>query len=213
VIAKCGEINIWHWAHRKAESCDDWYEPETEWHRNWKLIFGKEHTEVVIQKDGIRHIADIKTKDNVIIELQNSPIQKQVVQRREIFYGERMLWVINGVGFKENFRSWERQDGLSDDYYRARDYHESPEGWIDQDTGELIPRLKKEGVFTWSRPRKSWADVQRPVFIDFGDERIFRVFEGMGSASGKGKYIPKVDFIEKYGGDLNLLDLVVVNKK
>ena len=104
VFSKCGEINIWHWAHRKDESCDTWYEPETKWHKNWKLIFGKENCEIVITKDGIKHIADIFTNESVVIELQNSPIQKPIIRRRENFYGERMLWVINGMHFKHNFK-------------------------------------------------------------------------------------------------------------
>src|SRR6188508_3282245 len=83
VFSKCGEVNVWHWAHYKDESCDHWYEPETEWHKNWKLIFSKENCEIVITKDGIRHIADIQTKEEVIIELQNSPIQKPIIRSRE----------------------------------------------------------------------------------------------------------------------------------
>lgn len=35
VIARCGNVNMWHWAHQKGFDCDDWYEPESEWHRNW----------------------------------------------------------------------------------------------------------------------------------------------------------------------------------
>jgi len=82
VFSKCGEVNVWHWAHHKDESCDSWYEPETEWHKNWKLTFGKDNCEIVIIKDSIRHIADIFTKENVVIELQNSPIQKPIIRKR-----------------------------------------------------------------------------------------------------------------------------------
>ena len=32
VIAKCGEIMSHHWAHKSLKECDDWYEPETDWH-------------------------------------------------------------------------------------------------------------------------------------------------------------------------------------
>lgn len=39
VISKCGEVNVWHWAHTKLESCDKWYEPETKWHKDWKNKF------------------------------------------------------------------------------------------------------------------------------------------------------------------------------
>ena len=103
LIPKCGEINIWHWAHQKEEGCDSWYEPETEWHKNWKLMFGKDNCEIVMNRDDVRHIADIRTTGDIVIELQNSPIQKDVIRKRESFYGDRMLWVVNGKPFKEHF--------------------------------------------------------------------------------------------------------------
>ena len=45
LIAKCGEIVIHHWAHKKK--CDDyWWENETQWHRNWKNKFPDEWQEI-----------------------------------------------------------------------------------------------------------------------------------------------------------------------
>ena len=32
IIAKCGRVKIWHWAHESRIDCDDWYEPMSEWH-------------------------------------------------------------------------------------------------------------------------------------------------------------------------------------
>lgn len=34
VIAKCGTRKIWHWAHRAVKMCDQWWEPETDWHKS-----------------------------------------------------------------------------------------------------------------------------------------------------------------------------------
>lgn len=113
VFSKCGEVNVWHWTHFKGENCDPWYEPESFWHKHWKMTFGKENAEIGINKDGERHFADILTKDNVVIELQNSPILKPIIREREDFYGERMLWLINGEEFKKNLivkDYWEDQD-------------------------------------------------------------------------------------------------------
>lgn len=102
VISKCGELKLWHWAHAKNQICDDWYEPETEWHRDWKFLFGKEHSEVIIKKEGKKHIADVLTWGGVVIELQNSPISTSTIREREEFYGEKMIWVINSEPFSEN---------------------------------------------------------------------------------------------------------------
>ena len=38
-IAKCGERNRHHWAHKSKKNCDHWWEIETAWHRNWKDKF------------------------------------------------------------------------------------------------------------------------------------------------------------------------------
>ena len=55
-IAKCGEKNIWHWAHKGKRKCDHWWENETEWHRNWKNQFPVECQEFVQIADDVRNI-------------------------------------------------------------------------------------------------------------------------------------------------------------
>lgn len=210
VFSKCGEINIWHWAHQVDESCDSWYEPETEWHKNWKLVFGKDNSEIVIKKDNTRHIADIYTNDLVVIELQNSPIQKEVIRVRENFYGERMIWVLNGIPFKQNFSI--RISPLENraEYYWGIHYIKTTSGTIvDKRTGNTVYKPTNERDFFWSWPRKTWEEVKMHLFIDFGDQYLFKVTEGMGTKSGKGKLISKVDFIRKYGGDTELLHLLI----
>jgi ssDNA-binding Zn-finger/Zn-ribbon topoisomerase 1 len=39
MVAKCGRVKVWHWAHKGAPPCDPWWENETEWHREWKDRF------------------------------------------------------------------------------------------------------------------------------------------------------------------------------
>lgn len=205
VFAKCGEINIWHWAHHKDESCDSWYEPETLWHKNWKLVFGKDNSEVIIKHDGIRHIADINSKSDVVIELQNSPIQKQIIRKREEFYGQRMLWLINGAQFVLNFSTRQRTWPIN--------WTRTFEGWVNISTGEVRSLLEdmetKDLSFYWSWARKSWEDVQRPVFIDFGRDKLFWVKDGMGTSCGTGINVLKKNFIKKYQGNSDLLRLVI----
>jgi hypothetical protein len=213
VFSKCGEINVWHWSHQKDESCDSWYEPETEWHKNWKLAFGKEYCEIIITKEGVKHIADIQTKDSVIIELQNSPIQKPVIRRRERFYGERMLWLVNGIHFKQNFRiSSLRLEG-DEDYINWRlNYLKNPYGTDEKISGKIFSTQTKHLTFSWSWPRKSWTDAERHIFIDFGDQNLFWVYEGMGTNRGTGKQISKESFLKKYGGNTELLTTLITNK-
>jgi competence protein CoiA len=185
VRSRCGDVNAWHWAHFEGENCDPWYEPESYWHIHWKLTFGKDNAECRIEKNNKWHIADILTNENVVIELQNSPIQKPVIREREEFYGERMLWVINGHCFKENFT--------------IKDFDNLWLPWIKRHN--LPIEKTKEKVFEWSWARKSWSDVQRHVLIDFEEESLFMVKVGMGTKRGKGIYVSKEAFIKKYGGN------------
>jgi competence CoiA-like predicted nuclease len=98
VFSKCGEVNVWHWAHKNKEECDSFGEPETEWHKKWKDFFSDEYQEVKIGN----HRADIKNKYGKIIELQNSSISSKEINEREKFYGSSMIWIINKETLAKN---------------------------------------------------------------------------------------------------------------
>lgn len=134
VQAKCGFFNTWHWAHN-ANECDPWSEPESDWHKRWKARFPQEQTEVVIDN----HRADIRTNTGYIIELQHSPINVEKIQEREAFYGEKMVWVIDGAPFQGYFQNYS--------FIRDAD-------------------SRRVEVFTWQHRQKRWWYAQRPVFID-----------------------------------------------
>lgn len=102
MIAKCGQINIWHWQHFGERFCDDWLENETEWHRKWKEHFPLECREVIIEENGELHIADVKTAHGTVIEFQNSSISSTTITIRENFY-ENMVWIVNAMHFQERF--------------------------------------------------------------------------------------------------------------
>jgi competence CoiA-like predicted nuclease len=104
VNAKCGSTNIWHWAHDSLEDCDNWkYEPKTKWHLHWQNRFHKDDIEKVIVKNKKFHIADIVGNNDVVIEIQNSPISAEEIIARELFY-EKMIWILNGYQFAENIK-------------------------------------------------------------------------------------------------------------
>ncbi|MBI1307604.1 MAG: hypothetical protein GC181_13460 [Bacteroidetes bacterium] len=197
VFSKCGETNIWHWSHFKKTDCDLWNEPESLWHKQWKLTFGKDNNEIRIDKDGKWHIADVLTNNKVIIELQNSLISKTTIREREEFYGERMIWLINGASFKQNLivkDFWEDED-----YRMIKSLPQKPVRWI-RKKPEII-KGKNDQFFDWKRPRRSWIAVERHIFIDFNCDKLFWVKEGMGTNQIRGTYIAKTDFIKKYGGN------------
>lgn len=106
VMAKCGEIVSWHWAH-KADDCDQWHEPESEWHLAWKRKFPAEWQEIVIGN----HRADVKTP-KLVVELQASCISADEIREREAHY-KNMVWLLRGDDFRDNLSLRKREGYLS----------------------------------------------------------------------------------------------------
>ena len=96
MVARCGTRRVWHWAH-KGVRCDDWWEPETGWHRAWKDEFPADWQEVIHRSDtGERHIADVRTPHGLVIEFQHSRLPPEERSARENFYGN-MVWVVDAT--------------------------------------------------------------------------------------------------------------------
>lgn len=97
VIGHKGDFKIKHWKHYKRPDCDDWHEPVSEWHSFWQNQFPEHCREVLVSNGVIKHRADIKLDNEIVIEIQNSPIKSAEIAKREKFYGtNKMLWIING---------------------------------------------------------------------------------------------------------------------
>ena len=91
MVARCGEFNVWHWAHRSRSHCDTWWENEGPWHRNWKSQFPTAWQEVLqTAEDGERHIADVKTDRDWVLEFQNSYLNPQERRSRDAFYSPKL---------------------------------------------------------------------------------------------------------------------------
>ena len=87
IVAKCGDERIWHWSHKGNRTCDPWWENQTEWHRAWKGQFPTERQEIIhTAPNGEKHIADVKTDQNYVIEFQHSHLNPQERIVREAFY-------------------------------------------------------------------------------------------------------------------------------
>lgn len=196
VLAKCGSIKIWHWAHKSNFECDKWGEHETEWHINWKNEFPREQQEIIIKKcisdycnnkkynhnhideynhgdcvdcEFIKHIADIKTK-YLVIELQNSIISPEEIIEKELFYGN-MIWVLNGDKFGN---------------------------------GLCLRRKGEIFTFRWKHPPKSWWNATKPLFIDFCDGKtMFELKKVYNSipCGGWGRLLSKQEFLKRFKDD------------
>lgn len=152
VIAKCGNQKVWHWAHRNNVSCDNWWEPETEWHRNWKNNYPADWQEISVldKRTGEKHISDILTTHNLIIEFQHSPIKPEERVSREKFY-KNMVWIVDGTRLKRDYprfiKEW-KNNGISDVY-----------------------KTDKSGIFEVGFPEycfpSAWLESSVPVVFDF----------------------------------------------
>ena len=100
LIAKCGQINVWHWSHIGGTDCDPWHEHETPWHRRLKKLaleaFSNAKPEHTIRNEyGVCHRADIYLADSGhVLEFQHSPISANEIYSRECFYGN-MVWIFD----------------------------------------------------------------------------------------------------------------------
>ena len=192
VIAKCGELNIWHWAHENRSDCDSWsYEPMSQWHLRWQEKFSPNNREVFISRNGETHIADIVGKNGTIIEVQNSPISTADIENRELFYND-MCWIINSDKFWHNITfkcfdiDYEREMNL---YFEP--YQGEPNKYIVRvptlRNSDIIRALKANGFVLCDEDdydEELWENT-RPIFNKEFPEDVIKSFH---------KYIFDTDF-------------------
>lgn len=94
-----------HFAHKRGTEClDTWKHDMSEWHYNWQRLFPAENREVVVEKDGVKHRADVLI-NNFVIEFQHSPITAKEITERNNFYlscGYTVVWVFDAEGKIKN---------------------------------------------------------------------------------------------------------------
>ncbi|NYZ12641.1 hypothetical protein HL658_08770 [Azospirillum sp. RWY-5-1] len=155
MVAKCGRVKIWHWAHKGCPPCDPWWETETNWHRAWKNCFPMDWQEVshIDPYSGERHIADIKTPYGFVIEFQHSIIHHTERYEREAFY-KNMIWVVDGL--RNSFDLTYFNIGIS---------------------GPVQNNPLAYKINWWGRSRllHNWADSGAKVYLDFGGENLWRL--------------------------------------
>jgi len=153
LVAKCGEVYIHHWAHKKK--CDDyWWENETEWHRNWKNKFPKDWQEVIqYAESGEKHIADVKTSSGWVIEFQHSAIAREERDSRDYFYN-KLIWIIDGTRRTTDIKQF--QNLIND------------AGFVSNEPFILITQW-------WSKDYRlirEWSDSKSLVLFDFGKSEV-----------------------------------------
>lgn len=133
-----------YFAHQKNRICTDtWKYEMSEWHREWQNLFPKECQEIVMEKDGVKHRADVRV-GKTVIEFQHSPISSSEFAERNRFYtscGYAVVWVFDAEGKIKNQN------------------HTNPTF--------LDPVLSKPGDFCWLRKKETFIQplVQNDILI------------------------------------------------
>lgn len=165
-----------HFAHKAKSLCDEWKSDMSEWHYSWQEKFPLGCREVVLEKDGVKHRADVLIKDTVI-EFQHSPISVEEFNARNQFYlgcGKHVIWIFdmtnkikltNESGFyfgHSNILKLSRIRHCFRDYSRMCGY-----SLFFQDGDNLFLILKEEfGEFTCFNPGVTLT--QNAFLKDFG---------------------------------------------
>jgi hypothetical protein len=149
MVAKCGQVRIWHWAHLGRRDCDRWWESETKWHRDWKDQFPADWQEIAHPAgDGERHIADVKTHDGWVLEFQHSHLRSEERRAREAFY-QSLIWVVDGLR-------------------RGRDLAQFSRAWTRGESRHPLSSKRRISAPD-SALFRDWAGSPAHVFFDFGD--------------------------------------------
>jgi len=165
VIAKCGTRKIWHWAHKSKTECDNWWEPETEWHRTWKNNYPTDWQEVSLldERTGEKHIADVRTVHNLIVEFQHSPIKPEERTSREQFY-KNMVWIVDGTRLKYDYPRFLK--GKKNSFENTIFYN--------TDNSKIF----RVDLIDWCFPT-AWLESSVPVILDFRGDGSMDDSEGL----------------------------------
>lgn len=180
VKACVGEI-LQYWAYvGGAPKLPPGYEPESEWHEQWKAAINDACCEVVMGPNN-EHRADILGSDNTVIEIQHSRIDIRDSRDRVDFYqtltGRRVIWVVDIQDF------WRKTFTL--------DGHRNEKGQF---------------LVKWSPVRK-WlkdliGDTDTECYLEFNQtsDKLLKAWVNQGTIYAT--YVPKRTFFMRHMNDV-----------
>ncbi len=194
VIPRQGAVKAWHFSH-VIPCMDNWNHDMSDWHREWQDKFPPQCQETIVEKDGVKHRADVLV-DDTVIEFQHSPISADEVNKRNAFYtaaGYKVIWVFDVADQWDSEHIYEdKQDSTK---YHWRNANRSLTGVVPQSSSmvavllELSHPCPEEDApdpwlvkVEWARPDGVWADYRLfmvdsdfypDIFTPEGREAIF----------------------------------------
>ncbi len=167
MIPRCGEVRVHHWAHKSKVDCDPWWEPETDWHRNWKNEFPLRWQEQIFEDEatGERHIADVHTLAGLSVEVQHSHLDPEERRSREAFY-KNMLWIVDGSRLERNRKKiLEWRNAMVE----IVQYKKRTNLFLTDKADELFPKDWLESpapvCFDYMGPKADLLSTSQPLFL------------------------------------------------
>ena len=99
MIAKTGDVKVWHWAHR-TENPGCASAGESEWHLGWKALGPPDSQERTV---GNRR-ADVLAPGGFTVEAQKSALTAAEVAQREADWKGRLVWIFDAIDACEEGR-------------------------------------------------------------------------------------------------------------
>jgi competence protein CoiA len=166
-------------------------------------------------------VADIKTAQGIVIELQHSGMPLGELQSRESFY-KRMIWIIDGKPFAKNFKIYPEQLPHPDSKILNDVVFEGPRAtafWrrseqnpnselveihsVRKIADDIAEDYRGHHFFSWTRPRNIWYAALSPVFIDFGGEELFLIKKYKPETHRVIEIVSKKALLEENGGSFS----------
>lgn len=196
VVAKCGELMIWHFAHKTNDNNCIFGKGKGNWHYLWQNKFPIDCVEY--KKDN--HIADIFIKETAI-ELQESPISLEEIKERNLSWGDNTIWIVSAdkPGFEEqmvnDINTGEHSNNIYDNLYG-------------------LSFNSKNTKWYWRYPKKALLFGCKNLYFDLGEysQRLLHIltvesdlFVGRSHLEydrtvyhGLAEWVKKEDFLKKF---------------
>jgi len=189
LVAKCGQVNAWHWAHLPASECP-YKDDHSVWKNVWKGFFPDEQVERWI--NGVR--VDIVGKGNIYIMLCDTSPSPEEAEKMEDLFGDKLAWILNGNGILG-------QKGLS----------------LRKKSGDF-PNSNYR-TFRWKHARRSLAFCTKGnIYIDLDNTHFFhfkKLYLDEAPYGGWGYVMMPQEFVKWKGGSFNedMYSLATMTKK
>ena len=196
IVKKKGEKKAAHFSHKPDSSCiDDWGDM-SEWHLGWQDRFPEQYREVVLEKDGEKHRADICIEEKkLVIEFH---ISCDEFNRRNRFYtdcGYRLVWVLDAAGKIKDPNQYSIPPGAGGRVHCLNDYFEQELEWKRRQSTFERFRENNTGriIAIYLEMQVDACTDKILVGVKDTDEKYIKVYT-------TSRYILKENFLKENGG-------------